>query len=195
MPERGFGHGLRRGRAIGLTAGDEELKVLLREWKIDDSSALAKAINNKKVIDNLRDGIPYPYREEDAKEFIKAMLSVEKDSQYAFAIQCDGEVIGSIGAFRKGNIHRLTAEAGYYVADPYWGKGIATEAVRQLCDYIFTNTDIIRIFAEPFAFNQASCCVLEKAGFAFEGLLRQNAIKNGQIIDMKLYSILKGADV
>ena len=67
-----------------------------------------------------------------------------------------------------------------------------TEAVRQMCDFIFTNTDIIRIFAEPYAHNAASCRVLEKAGFQFEGILRQNAVKNGQSVDMKMYAILKG---
>lgn len=60
-----------------------------------------------------------------------------------------------------------------------------------MCTYIFEHTDIIRIFAEPFAYNTASCRVLEKAGFQFEGLLRSNAIKNGKVIDMKMYSLIK----
>jgi len=93
--------------------------------------------------------------------------------------------------FRQGNVHYLTAELGYYIAEPYWGKGIMTEAVRQMCAYVFDHTDIIRIFAEPFAFNQASCRALEKAGFQFEGVLRKNAVKNGQQVDMKMYAILR----
>lgn len=71
------------------------------------------------------------------------------------------------------------------------GKGIATEAVKQICAYIFGKSDMIRIYAEPFAYNTASCRVLEKAGFQYEGTLRSNAVKNGQVVDMKLYSILK----
>ena len=167
------------------------MKINLREWRLTDAADLAAAINNKKVQDNLRDGIPYPYTEKDAKEFISAMLSAKKDTQYAFAILCDDKVIGSIGVFRKDNVHRLTAELGYYIAEPYWGKGITTEAVKLICDYVFENTDIVRIFAEPYAFNTASCRVLEKAGFQFEGVLRQNAIKNGQSVDMKMYAIIK----
>ena len=66
-----------------------------------------------------------------------------------------------------------------------------TSAIIQACDYIFENTNIIRIFAEPFAFNTASCRVLEKAGFTYEGLLRSNAFKNGNVIDMKMYSRIK----
>ena len=167
------------------------MKVSIREWEIKDVPQLVTAINNKKILDNLRDGIPYPYTEKDAEEFINATLSAEKDTQYAFAICYDGKFVGSIAVFRKENVHHLTGEMGYYIAEPYWGKGITTDSIKIMCNYIFNNTDIIRIFAEPYANNTASCRVLEKAGFQFEGLLRQNAIKNGQLMDMKMYSILK----
>jgi RimJ/RimL family protein N-acetyltransferase len=80
---------------------------------------------------------------------------------------------------------------GYYIAQQHWGKGICTSAVKLISRYIFDNTDIIRIYAEPFSYNSASCCVLEKAGFQYEGTLRSNAVKNGEVIDMKLYSLLK----
>ena len=66
-----------------------------------------------------------------------------------------------------------------------------TKAVKQICNYVFDNSDILRIYAEPFAFNAASCRVLEKAGFQYEGTLRSNAIRNGKVIDMKMYSLLK----
>ncbi len=89
-------------------------------------------------------------------------------------------------------IHRLTAELGYYIAEEYWGKGIMTEAVKQICEYVFAGSDIIRIYAEPFAYNAASCKVLEKAGFQYEGTLRNNAVKNGKVIDMKMYLKIKG---
>ena len=108
-----------------------------------------------------------------------------------FAVTVDDKVIGSIGVFRQGNIHRLTAELGYYISEEYWGNGIMTEAVKQICEYVFRNSDIIRIYAEPFSYNTASCRVLEKAGFQFEGLLRHNAIKNNKVIDMKMYSLIK----
>ena len=79
---------------------------------------------------------------------------------------------------------------GYYIAEPYWGKGLGTSAIRQICEYIFRNTDIIRLFAEPFAHNIGSCRILEKSGFQLEGTLRKNAVKNGVVVDMKMYSIL-----
>lgn len=167
------------------------MAVRLRTWTLADAPALAKLINNKKVQDNLRDGLPFPYGEEDAKAFLSAMLASDPDQNLAFAIEADGKLIGSISATRCANIHFRTAELGYYLGEPYWGKGFATEAVRQICDYIYRNTDIIRIFAEPFAYNTASCRVLEKAGFQLEGLLRSNAVKNGRILDMKMYARIR----
>ena len=119
------------------------------------------------------------------------MRSADPNDTFAFAITVDDKAVGSISAFRQGNIHRKTAELGYYLAEEYWGKGIMTEAVRQLCDYVFSHTDIIRIFAEPFAYNIGSCRVLEKAGFQYEGTLRSNAVKNGKVLDMKMYSKLR----
>ena len=167
------------------------MKCRIRKWKLSDARDLAVALSNKKVQDNLRDGLPYPYTEQDGRDFIYAMLSADENETFSFAIIVDNIAIGSIGIFRQSNIHRRTAELGYYIAEEYWGKGIMTEAVRQICEYVFSKSDIIRIFAEPFAYNIASCRVLEKAGFQCEGTLRSNALKNGKVIDMKMYSKIK----
>lgn len=163
----------------------------IRKWELADATYLAMAVSNKNIQNNLRDGLPYPYTEQDGADFISAMLSADENETFAFAITVDDKVVGSIGVFRQGNIHRLTAELGYYLAEEYWGRGIMTEAVRQICQYVFEKSDIIRIYAEPFAYNAASCRVLEKAGFQYEGTLRNNAVKNGKVIDMKMYSLLK----
>ena len=167
------------------------MKCRIRKWELSDAKDLAAALSNKKVQDNLRDGLPYPYTEQDGKEFISAMLSADENETFAFAIMVDDKVVGSIGIFRQGNIHSQTAELGYYIAEEYWGKGIMTEAVKQICEYVFGDSDIIRIYAEPFAYNIASCRVLEKVGFQYESTLRSNAVKNGKVIDMKMYSLIK----
>ena len=171
--------------------GVNRVNCRIRKWKLSDATDLAFAISNQKVQDNLRDGLPYPYTEQDAVDFIQAMLSADETETFSFSITIDDKTIGSIGVFRQGNIHRRTAELGYYIAENYWGKGIMTEAVKQICEYVFNNSDIIRIYAEPFAYNKASCRVLEKAGFQFEGTLKSNAVKNGRIIDMKMYALVK----
>lgn len=161
----------------------------IRKWNLNDAKELAEAISNKKVQDNLRDGLPYPYTEQDGQEFIREMLAADENTTFAFAIIYDSKVIGSIGVFRQSNIHYRTAELGYYIAEEYWGKGIMTDAVKQVCSYVFSNSDIIRIYAEPFSHNIGSCRVLEKAGFTFEGTLCRNAVKNGKVIDMKMYAL------
>lgn len=166
---------------------------LISQWKIEYAKDLSEALNNKKILDNLRDGLPYPYTERDAKEFITAMLNSNRNDVFSFAIVYEGKCIGSIGVFRQSNIHCKTAELGYYVAEDYWGKGIMTQAVKEICDYVFNNSDIIRIFAEPFAYNIASQYVLENNGFYLEGVLKNNAYKNGSVVDMKMYAKLKNS--
>jgi ribosomal-protein-alanine N-acetyltransferase len=164
--------------------------ICIKPWILSDAAELAAALSNKNIQDNLRDGIPFPYTKYNAEEYISVMISADKNNTFAFAVAVDNKVIGSISVFRKENIHRLTAELGYYISEEYWGRGIMTEAVNQICKYVFDNSDIIRIYAEVFARNSASCRVLEKAGFHYEGTLRNNAIKNGKIIDTKIYSKL-----
>ena len=90
---------------------------------------LAAALSNRKIQDNLWDGLPYPYTVQDGTDYISAMLSANENETFAFAVTADGKVIGSIGVFRQGNIHRQTAELGYYIAEEYWGRGIMTESV------------------------------------------------------------------
>lgn len=167
------------------------MERVIRAWELEDAENLAVALNDKAIMDNLRDGLPYPYTSEDARSFISSMLAAEPDTVYPYAIVAGDQAIGSIAVFRCGNIHRRTAELGYYLARPYWGQGIGTEAVKQISRFVFEHTDIVRIFAEPFATNAGSCRILEKAGYELEGVLRKNAVKNGEIIDMKMYSLVK----
>ena len=162
----------------------------IREWTVTDARDLAMAINNEKVQDNLRDGIPFPYTEKDAEDYIRHVLGAPAGSAYFWAIHDNKRAIGSISVMRKDNIHGRTGEMGYYIAEPCWGKGIMTNAVREACDYVFMNTDIVRIFAEPFSHNAASCRVLEKAGFQKLTVLNKAAIKNGQIINLHYYELL-----
>jgi RimJ/RimL family protein N-acetyltransferase len=77
------------------------------------------------------------------------------------------------------------------VAEDVWGKGICTAAVKLICQYVFEHSDIVRIFAEIFAHNAASCRVLEKAGFQYEGTLRSSAVKSEKVIDVKMYALIK----
>lgn len=163
---------------------------LIRPWRMEDAADIAEMLNDPQVLDNLRDGLPYPYTAEDAREYISTMLQADPAKVFAFAIVVEDRAVGSIGVFRQENIHFRTAELGYYLGRPYWGRGIMTRAVRQAVDHVFQNSDILKVFAEPFARNRASCRVLEKAGFALEGVLKCHGVKHGEILDMKLYARL-----
>ena len=163
----------------------------IRPWRMSDAMDLAAALSDPAILNNLRDGLPYPYTEKDAEDYITAMLCADKSAVFAYAICLEDRAVGSIGAFRQSNIHFRTAELGYYLAREYWGRGIVTEAVRQLCERVFAQTDILRIYAEPFSDNVGSRRVLEKAGFQLEGILCRNACKNGRVLDMALYALTR----
>lgn len=169
----------------------EKNECILRPWRMEDVPALASTLSNEKILRNLRDGLPYPYTEKDAAAYLSAVLAAPAEELFAFAITVEGKVVGNITAERQRNIHRQTAELGYYLGEAFWGRGIMTSAVRQICHDVFAESDILRIFAQPFAENIASCRVLEKAGFTQEGVLRKNAVKNGRVLDMKLYSLVR----
>ena len=108
------------------------MKCNIRKWKLSDTKDLAVALSNRKIQDNLREGLPYPYTEQDGADYISSMLSANENDTFAFAITVDNKVVGSIGVFRQENIHRQTAELGYYVAEEYWGRGIMTVNVKSL---------------------------------------------------------------
>ena len=167
------------------------VNCILRKWRLSDAEDLASALNNEKILNKLRDGPPFPYTEKDAEDYIASMLSADENSVFAYAVTVDDRAVGSIAAFRRDNIHRQTAELGYYLSERYWGCGIMTDAVRQICDLILETTDILRIFAEPFASNVASRRVLEKCGFELEGIMKNNAVKNGKVLDMAMYALTR----
>ena len=137
----------------------------IRKWKLSDAADLALALSNKKIQNNLRDGLPYPYTEQDGKEYISAMLSANENETFAFAITVDNKVIGSIGVFRQKNVHKLTAELGYYIAEEYWGQGIMTEALKAVMRFDFLELNVPVIYISHVRANIGSGKVQEKCGF------------------------------
>jgi len=161
---------------------------VLRNWEFEDAPSIAKYANNRKIWLNLRDGFPYPYSVRDAETFIS---KVSKASPVTvFTIATDTEAIGSIGLTLGSDVHRFTAEMGYFLGEPFWGKGIMPRAVRYLTRWAIRELGLHRISAEPYATNIASHRVLEKAGFSREGRLRSSAFKNGKVVDQIVFSCL-----
>ena len=161
----------------------------LRSYRSDDAPALAKYANNRNVSRNLRDRFPYPYRIEDAAAFIQ--LARAQDPETIFAIASDTEAIGGIGLELYDDVDRRSSQVGYWLGEPYWGRGIATLALRAVTDYAFTQFDLARLYAYVYEWNPASARVLEKAGYEYEGRLRKSITKDRQTIDQLLYAIVR----
>ncbi|PKM94886.1 MAG: GNAT family N-acetyltransferase [Firmicutes bacterium HGW-Firmicutes-1] len=163
----------------------------LREWNENDKDSITYYANNKKIADNLRNVFPNPYTEEHALFYIRMCLNESTPQKCVKAIVVDGKAVGSIGIFIKDDVYCKSAELGYWLGEEFWGKGIMTEAIKEICNYAFAKYDIVRIFAEPFAENQGSRRVLEKAGFELEGISKKSVFKNGKISDSCIYAITR----
>lgn len=169
---------------ISLTVG------VLRSWRIDDAAALVEAANNRNVSMNLRDMFPHPYTRADAEGYL-AVAAVGEQAERRFCIEVDGRAVGGIGLHPQADVNRLTAELGYWLAEPFWGRGIMSGAVPAMVAHGFKTLPLERIEAFVFANNPASARVLEKCGFTLEGRMRRNVIKDGQVLDSLVYSILR----
>ena len=162
----------------------------IRSWRLEDAPSLAKHANNRTVWLKMRDRMPHPYSLSDAEEYLRQRIA--EPTRIMFCVDVGGEAIGGIGLHPGDDVNRLTAELGYWIAQPFWGRGIATAAVRAIVAYGFEQQPLERIEAYVFANNPASARVLEKTGFTYEGRLRRNVIKDGQMLDSLLYARLRG---
>lgn len=153
---------------------------------MSDVYSIAENANHREVWINLRDRMPYPYSVDDAVDWLRGVES--ENPRLSFVIDVDGQAIGGIGLVPGSDIERCAAEVGYWIGPAYWGRGIATVALKRICDYAFRDLGLLRLFAVPIAWNAASFRVLEKAGFAREGIMRNACIKDGKVADMVLYA-------
>lgn len=172
-----------------LNDGLKLRSCVIRPWAIDDAAAIQRYANNRNIWINLRDIFPHPYRLEDAHVFLSFVL--KEDRRTTFAIATESEAIGCLSLRLGSDVHRKTAELGYWLGEPFWGRGIMTEAVAEVTGWAFDAFDLQRIFAQPFADNTASIRVLEKAGFVCEGRLRANVFKDGKVIDSFMYACVR----
>ena len=167
------------------------ISFVLRPWQLADAEAVAEAADNPSIAANLRNAFPSPYTLADAEWFVSDCIARGEERQLTRAILIGGKAAGSIGVFIKDDVYEKSAELGYWLAEEHWGKGVMTEAVRQICREAFARFDILRIFAEPFADNPGSRRVLEKAGFTCEGTMRDGVYKNGRVHSYCMYALLR----
>lgn len=160
----------------------------VRSWRTSDAESLLRYANNRNIWLNLRDAFPHPYTKHDARAYIRSVR--DRSPETTFAIAVDDEAVGSIGFVLRTDVERVSAEIGYWLAEPFWGRGITSEALVALTRYAIDTHRLTRIYALPFAWNLASCRVLEKAGYVLEARLRRSAIKDGQITDQMQYAFI-----
>jgi [ribosomal protein S5]-alanine N-acetyltransferase len=158
----------------------------IRAWRSEDNESLAHHANNREVWLTLRDLFPHPYTIADADAFISQAMAEEPATK--FCIDIDGVAVGGIGIRLGTDVHRYTAELGYWIGREFWSRGVMTEAVAAFTDWAFVTFNLHRVFAQSFSTNPASARVLEKAGFVFEGRLKKSVFKAEQLIDSLLYA-------
>jgi ribosomal-protein-alanine N-acetyltransferase len=165
----------------------------VRDIRLTDAPSIARHVNDRRISINLRDRVPYPYRLEDAEQFLASVCAGAPRT--VFAIEVDGEAVGCIGIELGDDIERITAKIGYWLGQPYWGRGIMPAAVRVATLHAIVTIGVCRVHAFVFARNTASARVLEKAGYVYEGRLRRCVIKEGEILDELLYAYVEESAV
>ena len=160
-----------------------------RPFSHNDIESLMEYANNPKIAANLSNQFPHPYTHESGENFIK--FAMQQSPPTIFAIDINGKASGGIGLHIQPDTNIKNAELGYWLAEPFWGKGIMTKAVIHMVDYGFKNLDINRIFARPFGTNIASQKVLKNAGFVLEGKFKGTIYKNGEYLDELIYAVRK----
>jgi RimJ/RimL family protein N-acetyltransferase len=163
------------------------MEFLLRPWQLSDLPSLVRYANNWSIAKNMTDKFPHPYTEENGNAFIAFANS--DTPVHIFAITVQDEAVGGIGIHPQEDIHRKNAELGYWLAEPFWGKGIISKAIYQMVNFAFDTYDISRVFARPFGTNLTSQRVLEKNSFLLEGRFEKVLYKNGEYLDELIYAV------
>jgi len=164
----------------------EGIRCTVRAWRKSDAESLVTHADNINVAKYLRDRFPHPYTKQDARAFLKHALAADDPTN--LAIEVGGAAVGAVGYVPGRDVERFSAEIGYWLGEALWGRGIVSEAVALVTAHAFADMKILRMFALPFADNPASVRVLEKAGYAREGLLRSSCVKYGEPRDQLLYA-------
>ena len=155
--------------------------MMRSRWR--STRAIAKSGSGYAISSRIRTAIA------DAHQFLQQAISDQSTTK--FCIEVNGRAVGGMGIHPGKDVHSHTATLGYWLGEDFWGRGIMTDAVAAFIDFCFENFPFRRVSAEVFANNPASARVLEKAGFAFEGRLKNNVVKDGELLDSMLYAKTK----
>jgi ribosomal-protein-serine acetyltransferase len=169
--------------------------LCIRPYGPDDAVALCEAAR-----ESIGEVFPWlawchpGYSLADAVEWTRSRAAlVAEGSEHSFAIiGTDGRFLGGCGLNQINRVHRF-ANLGYWVRTSATRQGVATEAVRQLAEFAFAQTDLVRLEIVCAVGNDASQRVAARAGAGREGILRQRLLVHGQPVDAVMYSLVRGA--
>lgn len=162
----------------------------LRDWNKEDAESLALHLNNKKIWDNCRDNLPFPYSSDNARFFIENIAN-NTCNEVHFCISIEGKAVGNICFMRKNDVERFTAEIGYWLSEAYWNAGIMTNALSEAISYYFAKHNVVRLYVEVFSHNHASMRVIEKLHFRKVGIMQNAAYKSNCFLDIHCYEFLR----
>jgi RimJ/RimL family protein N-acetyltransferase len=161
---------------------------LIRPFLPSDAEALSLLAGNREVWLNLRNDFPHPYTRKHARAWIRAATRQFPCMHFAICAGPAAEFAGGIGINLRHDVHQGTAEIGYWLGEPFWGRGLMTSALAAFTGNAFAEFRLRRIFAGVFEWNPASARVLEKCGYAFEGRMRKAVVKDGKVCDELVYA-------
>jgi ribosomal-protein-alanine N-acetyltransferase len=177
----------RAGQAVTLASELDCGPCRLRPWRAADRPMLLRYADNRRIWLNLRDRFPNPYGPAEADAWL-GFAAATPAPEGVWAIEFQGEAIGTLGIERGQDVERASAEIGYWLAEPFWGRGLMTAVVAVASEHALSLPDLYRLHAPVFAWNTASMRVLEKAGYEREGILRRSGVKDGQLVDRVVYA-------
>jgi ribosomal-protein-alanine N-acetyltransferase len=168
-------------------------QIHLSEFRPSDKPALIELLNDRDIYERTF-RIPFPYTDADAEAWLAlvAKITNQQGRLVQWAVRsADDALIGGCGfdGFQIGKSHR--AEIGYWLARPFWGRGIMSAVVQRVCQHAFKEFGLVKITAHVVTYNPASARILEKCGFQEEGLLRKHFFKDGKFIDARLFGLLR----
>ena len=187
---------MRRGanaaRFVGGPPTLETERLVLRKMKPEDAGGVFAYASDPEVS---RYVLWETHRTvEDSRAFLDLVgrrYETGGEPEWGMVYKGDGRFVGSCG-FVAWDPEHARAEMGYVLHRGYWGRGLVPEAVRAMIRFGFERMDLNRVEARCLAENAASARVMEKAGMAYEGTLRQRGFLKGAYRDMKMYAALRG---
>jgi len=168
-------------------------QCVVRDWSLGDKDALVHVANSRAVWRNMTDMFPYPYGEVEADAWFSFLAGMPEPTHWV--IEVDGRVAGGIGVEIGEGVFSRSANFGYWLGEPFWGRGIMTAAAQMVAPYAMAQFNLCRLEADVFEWNPASMRVLERCGFVREGVSAASVLKDGQVIDRVVYALVSRSGV